>query len=79
MDELQWGGLWPPSASKVHRRLKYCHSCHIKSFGSRILTIFSFLFLLIMGFKIQIFERKAFLGKTNRSFSNAINRMQTAV
>ena len=52
---------------------------NVKSFGSRILTIFPFLFLLIMGFKIQIFERKAFLGKTNRSFSSLINRMQTAV
>ena len=51
----------------------------VKSFGSCISTIFPFLFLLIMGFKIQIFERNAFLGKTNRSFFRLINRMQSAV
>lgn len=32
-----------------------------------------------MGFKIQIFERNAFYGKTNRSIFRLINRMQTAV
>ena len=40
---------------------------------------FPFPVLLIMGFKIQIFERNAFVGKTNRSFFSLINRMQTAV
>ena len=51
----------------------------VKSFGSCISTTFPFLFLLIMGFKIQILERNAFLGKTNRSFFRLLNRMQSAV
>ena len=57
------------------------HATHpiVKSFGSCITTTFPFLFLLIMGFKIQIFERNAFLRKTNRSFFRLINRMQSAV
>ena len=31
-----------------------------------------------MGFKIQIFERNAFLGKTDSSFFRLINGMQSA-
>ena len=37
---------------------------------------FPFLFLLIIGFKIQIFERNAFEGKTNRSFFRLINTLR---
>ena len=88
MDELQWGvggggGLTATShlQSSTEGSSIVIHAPYpnAKSFGSHILTIFPFLFLLVMGFKIQIFERKTFLGKTNRSFFSLINRMQTAV
>ena len=48
----------------------------VKSFESCISSIFLLLFLLIMGFKIQIFERNAFEGKTNRSFFRLINTLR---